>query len=231
MSCHPWFVALVMVSLSFSAQEQCRAELQHYKGDLEKMDGPGPPSSRVSATSGGSASHPNDQGSTGSDESDSILSRIPLLKKIFRSGPSCNSSPVHLTGRKPKALVIDGPTLHFALDPALKCLFLDVAKRCHAVICCRATPLQKAAVVDLVKVQLKQMTLAIGDGANDVSMMQKANVGVGIAGKEGMQAVMASDFAMARFKFLVKLLLVHGHWCYSRLGNMMYYFFYKNVVS
>lgn len=184
--------------------------------------------SHVSSTSG--SSHPNDQGSTGSDESDSILSRIPLLKKIFRSGSSCNSSPVHLTG-KPKALVIDGPTLHFALDPALKCLFLEVAKRCHAVICCRATPLQKAAVVDLVKVQLKQMTLAIGDGANDVSMMQKANVGVGIAGKEGMQAVMASDFAMARFKFLVKLLLVHGHWSYSRLGNMMYYFFYKNVVS
>ena len=86
-------------------------------------------------------------------------------------------------------------------------------------------------MVDLVKVQLRQMTLAIGDGANDVSMMQKANVGVGIAGKEGMQAVMASDFAMARFKFLVKLLLVHGHWSYSRLGNMMYYFFYKNVVS
>jgi phospholipid-translocating ATPase len=179
----------------------------------------------------GGSGHPIDQGSNGSDESDSILSRIPLLKKIFRSGASCNSSPVHLTTGKPKALVIDGPTLHFALDPALKCLFLEVAKRCHTVICCRATPLQKAAVVELVKVQLRQMTLAIGDGANDVSMMQKANVGVGIAGKEGMQAVMASDFAMARFKFLVKLLLVHGHWSYSRLGNMMYYFFYKNVVS
>lgn len=158
-----------------------------------------------------------------------MLSRIPLLKKIFRNS-SCNSSPVHLAG-KPKALVIDGTTLQFALSPSLKCLFLDVAKRCHCVICCRATPLQKAAVVDLVKVNLKQMTLAIGDGANDVSMMQKANVGVGIAGKEGMQAVMASDFAMARFKFLVKLLLVHGHWSYSRLARMMFYFFYKNVVS
>ena len=132
---------------------------------------------------------------------------------------------------KPKALVIDGGTLQYALQPQLECLFLNVAKRCHSVICCRATPLQKAAVVDLVKVNLKQMTLAIGDGANDVSMMQKANVGVGIAGKEGMQAVMASDFAMARFRYLEKLLLVHGHWCYSRLANMMYYFFYKNVVS
>ena len=176
------------------------------------------------------SSNAADTGSTGSEDSDSILTRIPLLKKILGNGAPCNSSPVRLTG-KPKALVIDGPTLQHALDPALRCLFLDVAKRCHCVICCRATPLQKAAVVDLVKVNLRQMTLAIGDGANDVSMMQKANVGVGIAGKEGMQAVMASDFAMARFKFLVKLLLVHGHWCYSRLANTMYYFFYKNVVS
>ncbi len=75
------------------------------------------------------------------------------------------------------------------------------------------------------------MTLAVGDGANDVSMIQKADVGVGIAGREGMQAVMASDFAMARFHFLVRLLLVHGHWCYSRLGNLILYFFYKNIVS
>ena len=75
------------------------------------------------------------------------------------------------------------------------------------------------------------MTLAIGDGANDVSMIQKADIGVGIAGREGMQAVMASDFAMARFHFLVRLLLVHGHWCYARLARLVLYFFYKNIVS
>ncbi len=86
-------------------------------------------------------------------------------------------------------------------------------------------------MVELVKTGLKQMTLAVGDGANDVSMIQKANVGVGIAGREGMQAVMASDFAMGRFRFLVRLLLVHGHWTYHRLARLMLYFFYKNVVS
>ena len=86
-------------------------------------------------------------------------------------------------------------------------------------------------MVDLVKTGLGRMTLAVGDGANDVSMIHKADVGVGIAGKEGMQAVMASDFAMARFRFLVRLLLVHGHWCYARLARLMLYFFYKNVVS
>jgi hypothetical protein len=67
-----------------------------------------------------------------------------------------------------------------------------------------------------------------GDGANDVSMIQMAHVGVGISGQEGMQAVMASDFAIAQFRFLVKLLLVHGHWSYDRLANMILYFFYKN---
>ena len=85
--------------------------------------------------------------------------------------------------------------------------------------------------MDLVKCSLGKMTLAIGDGANDVSMIQKADVGVGIIGKEGMQAVMASDFAMARFHFLVRLLLVHGHWCYGRLSRLILYFFYKNMVS
>lgn len=83
----------------------------------------------------------------------------------------------------------------------------------------------------LIKDGLGQMTLAIGDGANDVSMIQKADIGVGIAGREGMQAVMASDFAMARFQFLVRLLLVHGHWSYARLANLILYFFYKNIVS
>ena len=77
---------------------------------------------------------------------------------------------------------------------------------------------------------LKKLTLAIGDGANDVSMIQTADVGVGISGQEGMQAVMASDFAVTRFKFLERLILVHGHWNYDRLARMVLYFFYKNAV-
>lgn len=70
-----------------------------------------------------------------------------------------------------------------------------------------------------------------GDGANDVSMIQTADVGIGICGQEGMQAVMASDFALARFRFLRKLLLVHGHWCYDRLARMTLYMWFKNAVS
>lgn len=135
------------------------------------------------------------------------------------------SLPVHRLG-----LVIDGRTLAYALDRSLEDRFLAVARSCRSVLCCRSTPLQKSMVVKLVRNKLKVMTLAIGDGANDVSMIQVADVGVGISGQEGMQAVMASDFALPRFSYLQKLLLVHGHWCYSRLANMILYFFYKNAM-
>ncbi|XP_078368991.1 phospholipid-transporting ATPase VD-like [Oculina patagonica] len=127
-------------------------------------------------------------------------------------------------------LVIDGRTLMYALEEPLNEKFLDLARRCQAVLCCRATPLQKSAVVQLVRNGLKTMTLAIGDGANDVSMIQMADVGIGISGQEGMQAVMASDFAIGRFKFLSRLLLVHGHWCYDRICKMFLYFFFKNAM-
>lgn len=86
-------------------------------------------------------------------------------------------------------------------------------------------------MVKLVRESLGAMCLAIGDGANDVSMLQMADVGVGIVGNEGMQAAMASDFVIGRFKFLKRLLLLHGHWCYDRLARMIVYFFYKNAVS
>uniref|UniRef100_A0A673CTI5 Phospholipid-transporting ATPase n=1 Tax=Sphaeramia orbicularis TaxID=375764 RepID=A0A673CTI5_9TELE len=143
------------------------------------------------------------------------------------SSPSSSSVPfmVHRLG-----LVIDGRTLAYALDKSLEDKFLAVARSCRSVLCCRSTPLQKSMVVKLVRNKLKVMTLAIGDGANDVSMIQVADVGVGISGQEGMQAVMASDFALPRFRYLQKLLLVHGHWCYSRLANMILYFFYKNAM-
>jgi phospholipid-translocating ATPase len=129
------------------------------------------------------------------------------------------------------ALVING----FSLAPALenekvKENFLKIACVCKAVICCRVTPLQKANVVELVKEYKKVVTLAIGDGANDVSMIKAAHIGVGISGKEGRQAVLASDFALAQFRFLERLLLVHGRWSYMRMCKFLRYFFYKNFA-
>ncbi|XP_034454756.1 probable phospholipid-transporting ATPase VB [Hippoglossus hippoglossus] len=128
------------------------------------------------------------------------------------------------------SLVIDGRTLAMVLSSDLQDRFVDLAKRCRSVLCCRVTPLQKSSVVKLVREKLKVMTLAVGDGANDVNMIQAADIGIGISGQEGMQAVMASDFAISHFKHLKKLLLVHGHWCHTRLANMIIYFFYKNVA-
>eukprot|EP01132_Coremiostelium_polycephalum_P003757 gene3757-4677_t len=128
------------------------------------------------------------------------------------------------------ALVVEGVCLNFALEGPLKDSFLQLASNCRSVICCRTTPLQKAQVVRMVRDTLRAVTLAIGDGANDVSMIQAAHVGVGISGNEGMQAVMASDYAIAQFRFLYRLLIVHGRWDYKRNSRLMLYCFYKNMV-
>ena len=134
--------------------------------------------------------------------------------------------------RTQRALVVDGKTLIYVLDKRanIQHLFLKLTTMCSSVLACRATPLQKACLVRVVKEQLRMHTLAIGDGANDVSMIQTADIGVGISGQEGMQAVMASDFSVTRFKFIERLLLVHGHWNYDRTSKMVLHFFYKNAT-
>lgn len=99
---------------------------------------------------------------------------------------------------------------------------------CCLVLSCFTST--KAAVVKLVKDTLDVMTLAIGDGSNDVAMIQAADVGVGIAGEEGRQAVMSSDYAIGQFRFLARLLLTHGRWSYKRFSEMIPSFFYKNII-
>uniref|UniRef100_A0A8C1WT11 Phospholipid-transporting ATPase n=1 Tax=Cyprinus carpio TaxID=7962 RepID=A0A8C1WT11_CYPCA len=117
-----------------------------------------------------------------------------------------------------------------ALEADMEREFLETACACRAVICCRVTPLQKALVVELVKRHKKAVTLAIGDGANDVSMIKTAHIGVGISGQEGIQAVLASDYSFSQFRFLQRLLLVHGRWSYLRMCRFLCYFFYKNFA-
>ncbi|TFK44439.1 calcium transporting ATPase [Crucibulum laeve] len=128
------------------------------------------------------------------------------------------------------ALIIDGKSLGFALEKEISKIFLELAIMCKAVICCRVSPLQKALVVKLVKKNQKAILLAIGDGANDVSMIQAAHVGIGISGVEGLQAARSADVAISQFRFLKKLLLVHGAWSYRRLSKLILYSFYKNIV-
>lgn len=135
----------------------------------------------------------------------------------------------HLKKENDVGLVIDGQTLKFALSYECCQDFLDVAVSCKAVICCRVSPLQKAELVNLIRFQVQAICLAIGDGANDVGMIQAAHVGVGISGVEGLQAACASDYSIAQFRFLNKLLFVHGAWSYHRLTKLILYSFYKNI--
>jgi magnesium-transporting ATPase (P-type) len=133
----------------------------------------------------------------------------------------------------PRALVIEGAALkHLLGDSELEELIFSIASVCDAVIACRVSPRQKALLVKLVRhhVVPEPVTLAIGDGANDVGMIQEAHVGVGISGKEGKQAVNASDFAIAQFRFLETLVLVHGRWNFFRLSTVVMFSFYKNAV-
>ena len=107
----------------------------------------------------------------------------------------------HGVSQSQLALVIEGNVLASALKPHLEGLFFELGRMCSSVVCCRVSPLQKALVTGLVRERANAVTLAIGDGANDVPMIQRAHVGVGIMGKEGMQATMASDFAIGQFRY------------------------------
>ncbi|CAZ80236.1 unnamed protein product [Tuber melanosporum] len=160
------------------------------------------------------------------NEEDMESTRNDLSKKLaaIKAQKSSGAEPEAL------ALIIDGRSLTFALEKDLEKTFLDLAVLCKAVICCRVSPLQKALVVKLVKRHLRAILLAIGDGANDVSMIQAAHVGVGISGVEGLQAARSADVAIGQFRFLRKLLLVHGAWSYQRISKVILYSFYKNIT-
>ena len=144
---------------------------------------------------------------------------------------SINTANTNNISHDALGLVVDGERLiHILEDPILKNLFLLLSIKCKSVICCRVSPKQKSDVVLLIKQNVSGNTLAIGDGANDVAMIQSAHVGIGISGVEGLQAVNASDYAIGQFRFLKRLLLVHGRWSYRRVSKLVLYCFYKNTV-
>ncbi|KAL2263683.1 hypothetical protein VTK26DRAFT_5626 [Humicola hyalothermophila] len=128
--------------------------------------------------------------------------------------------------------VIDGHTLSVVeANETLQVLFFDLVARVDSVICCRASPSQKANLVKCVRRQAPSaVTLAIGDGANDIAMIQASHVGIGISGREGLQAARISDYSIAQFRFLQRLLFVHGRWNYVRSGKYILGTFWKEVV-
>nr|XP_033338389.1 probable phospholipid-transporting ATPase IF [Megalopta genalis]XP_033338398.1 probable phospholipid-transporting ATPase IF [Megalopta genalis] len=135
-----------------------------------------------------------------------------------------------LEPHKQYGLLVDGCSISIALHSCPN-EFRSIGMTCEAVVCCRLTPLQKSEIVSLIKkASTRPQTAAIGDGGNDIAMIQEAHVGIGIMGKEGRQATMSSDFAIAKFRFLKKTLLVHGQWYYMRISTLTLYFFYKNIL-
>ncbi|RAH59232.1 phospholipid-translocating P-type ATPase domain-containing protein [Aspergillus piperis CBS 112811] len=170
---------------------------------------------------------PGDQLERASQELDNQLQRFGLI------GSDAELLAARHDHRPPPpthAVVIDGDTLKLMLGDELKQRFLLLCKQCKSVLCCRVSPAQKAAVVRLVKNGLNIMALSIGDGANDVAMIQEADIGVGILGEEGGQAAMSSDYAIGQFRFLQRLVLVHGRYSYRRMAETTANFFYKNLV-
>ena len=128
-------------------------------------------------------------------------------------------------------IIIDSEIFHIIdQDKDLTEKFINLSNNAQSVVFCRATPKQKAKVVNLVRKKMKRLTLAVGDGANDVNMIQQANIGIGIYGEEGLRAVQSSDFAVGEFQCLWKLIFVHGRWNYHRNSNLILYFFYKNML-
>ncbi|XP_055644370.1 phospholipid-transporting ATPase ID isoform X2 [Toxorhynchites rutilus septentrionalis] len=193
---------------------------------------------QTSGLTGTTTANGGNRGSTGSMIE--IQSSSPPSVSVVTFSVNCSnntdglgkadSSLVDIDDSAGVALVINGHSLVHCLTSELESKFLEIASHCKAVICCRVTPLQKAMVVELIKRSKNAVTLAIGDGANDVSMIKAAHIGVGISGQEGMQAVLASDYSIAQFKFLERLLLVHGRWSYYRMCKFLRYFFYKNFA-
>ena len=128
-------------------------------------------------------------------------------------------------------LIVDGKNLsHILNDIKLRKKFFRIAILTKSVICCRVSPAQKAEVVRLTEENGKWITLSIGDGANDVPMIMTANIGIGVQGKEGTQAVRSADYSIGQFQFLKILLFTHGRWGYRRVSFFIYYYFYKNII-
>lgn len=126
-------------------------------------------------------------------------------------------------------LVIDGESLQLCLN-SYKNEFIEIATKLSAVVACRCSPTQKADVARLIRQYTKKRVCCIGDGGNDVSMIQAADVGVGIVGKEGKQASLAADFSVTQFSYLAKLLMWHGRNSYRRSAKLAQFVIHRGLI-
>ncbi|KAI9306313.1 protein transporter [Cunninghamella echinulata] len=135
----------------------------------------------------------------------------------------------NLQSKTDSCLVIDGESLQLCLESCQED-FIEIATRLPVVVCCRCSPTQKADITRLIKWHTGKRVLCIGDGGNDVSMIQAAHVGVGIVGKEGKQASLAADFSITQFSHLTKLLLWHGRNSYKRSAKLSQFVIHRGLI-
>lgn len=159
---------------------------------------------------------------------------VSRSQNIHTFRPISNRSEAHLElnafrRKNDCALVITGEALEVCLK-FYEHEFVELAVQCPAVVVCRCSPTQKADIVKLLKTHTGKQTCAIGDGGNDVSMIQAAHVGVGIVGKEGKQASLAADFSINEFSYLGRLLVVHGRNSYKRSASLSQFVIHRGLI-
>lgn len=158
---------------------------------------------------------------TFTENDENVISKMNTISQEITSGNIAHC-----------VLVINGVTLAiFESNQTLLSVFIDLCTKTDSVIFCGVSPSQKALMVSSVRNINKELTtLAIGDGANDISMIQSADIGIGITGKKTTQASRESDCSIAQFKFLLKLLFVHGRYNYTRVSKFFLCTFYKELA-
>ena len=129
----------------------------------------------------------------------------------------------------PHLFILDGDTLDLALKQCQK-EFYESAMQAPSVVCCRCSPTQKRLIVKNIKKYTNCRTAAVGDGGNDVAMIQEADVGIGIVGKEGLQASLASDYSIKEFKNLSILILWWGRIAYKNTSTMANFIVHRGLI-
>jgi hypothetical protein len=153
-------------------------------------------------------------------ESKTIMNPFDFVKNNYKKDYSIMNVGV----------IIEGNAIMQCLDGEIFPIFWEVISKSRSVICCRCSPNFKSNLVEFVKKMSGDITMAIGDGGNDVNMLKSANIGVGIFGKEGHQAAYNSDYAISQFKYLERLLFFHGRYSLIRNSYFINFFFFKNLI-
>lgn len=214
-------------------QQQQKLREEEENGNATNNDNDDDGSSSGGGGGGGAPARPRGSAARAFGDAEAGGRRVD----VGRSGRSSSdeveeeseSSSSAFASRRPAALLIDGDAMVIALKHFKK-RFVRAACRCDSVVCCRSTPLLKAWMTRVVKRCTRSVTLAIGDGGNDVSMIQEASVGVGIMGREGSQAARAADFSISEFRHLQRLVAVHGRYARVRIAQVIGYLLYRQMI-